>query len=79
MGFPGRMAIRIVRVRRVLIEMVVRRGKRVRKWRKRVRVARARLARRAVRERVELMGFSDAMMTQRRVAKGKVEFMALAG
>ncbi len=33
-------------------------------------MARARLARRAVRERVELMGFSDAMMTQRRVAKG---------
>lgn len=45
----------------------------------RVRVARVRLARRAVRERVELMGFKAAMTTQTKVAKVKVGLMVVAG
>lgn len=38
-----------------------------------------RLARRAVRERVELMGFKAAMTTQTKVAKVKVGLMVVAG
>jgi hypothetical protein len=37
------------------------------------------LKRRAVRERVELMGFNAAMMTQTKVAKVKVGVMVVAG